>query len=99
MLCGGVDHTINRIRGRWLSDAMHRYLTAQAQPLIADVAARMLAGGNFTIVPGQHVPDINAVLQEPTPTTQVLTAPPAPPTDADVATWAAAVSAAQPLTT
>ena len=98
MLCGGVDTLISRIRGRWLSDAMHRYLTAQAQPLIADVASRMLTGGNFTIVPGQNVPDLHAVIQDPTPAAPVPTAPTEPPSEATIAAWAATVAAAQPLT-
>ena len=42
--------------GRWKSDAMFRYLHAQALPLIRDLAATMLTHGNFTLLAGSDVP-------------------------------------------
>ena len=76
---------------------MHQYLKAQAQPLIADVASRMLRGGNFTIVPGQHVPDLDSFLTSDALPSQEVIAP-GPPSETQTIAWAAAVAAAQPLT-
>ena len=52
MLCGGVDTARGRLHGRWKSDVMFRYLSVQHAPLCADIARRMVAGGNFDTVPG-----------------------------------------------
>ena len=52
MLCGGIDTAIGRLRGRWQTDTMFRYLTVQAAPLVADVAPRMLHGDDFNLIPG-----------------------------------------------
>ena len=56
LLCGKVDADTIRLVGRWKSDAMFRYLHAQALPLIRDLAATMLTHGNFTLLPGTDVP-------------------------------------------
>lgn len=52
LLCGGVDTDVIRLVGRWKSDAMFRYLHAQAAPLIQHLAPTMLANGAFTLLPG-----------------------------------------------
>ena len=56
LLCGKVDADTIRLVGRWKSDAMFRYLHAQALPLIRDLASTMLTHGNFTLLPGTDVP-------------------------------------------
>ena len=55
LLCGKVDADTIRLLGRWKSDAMIRYLHAQAIPLIRDLAATILTHGNFTLLPGSDV--------------------------------------------
>ena len=52
MLCGGVDTARGRLQGRWKSDVMFRYLSVQHAPLCADIAQRMVTGGNFDTIPG-----------------------------------------------
>eukprot|EP00978_Attheya_sp_CCMP212_P017385 scaffold46206_cov65-Attheya_sp.AAC.6 len=42
--------------GRWRSDEMLTYLTMQAAPMIAGVSARMLVGGDYSLILGQDVP-------------------------------------------
>jgi hypothetical protein len=56
LLCSNVDTDIIRLLGRWRSDEMLRYLHLQAAPLMSDFSRRMLAGGNFTLIPNQLVP-------------------------------------------
>ena len=56
LLCSNVDTDIIRLLGRWKSDEMLRYLHLQAAPLMSDFSRRMLAGGNFTLIPNQTVP-------------------------------------------
>ena len=56
LLCANVDTDIIRLLGRWKSDEMLRYLHLQAAPLMSDFSRRMLAGGNFTLIPNQTVP-------------------------------------------
>jgi len=56
LLCANVDTDIIRLLGRWKSDEMLRYLHLQAAPLMSDFSYRMLAGGNFTLIPNQTVP-------------------------------------------
>ena len=72
---------------------MFRYLTVQAAPLVADVAPRMLHGGDFNLIPGPNVPDPPGArapgnLEEP----PALQEEPA----ANVAAAAAAIAAANP---
>ena len=58
--------------------------------------APLLRGGNFTLVPGQHVPDLHAVLNaDSAPLSEPL---PTAPTAGAIETWAATVAAATPLT-
>jgi hypothetical protein len=100
MMCGGIDKLFTRLRGRWKSDAMLSYLHVQAQPLVADVASRMLEGGNYAMVPGQNVPDVAAAEQgayeyaEAMPAERL--ASPEENIDTDMASAAAAISAANP---
>ena len=93
MLCGGIDTAVGRLRGRWKTDTMFRYLTVQAAPLVADVAPRMLRGGDFQLVPGQNVPDPNGAFAPPN-----LENPPALQEEpaANMAAAAAAIAAANP---
>jgi len=56
MLCGKVDSDIIRLIGRWRSDAMFRYLHAQAIPIISPLAPTMLQNGAFTLMPNADLP-------------------------------------------
>ena len=56
LLCAKVDTDIIRLLGRWRSDEMLRYLHLQAAPVMKNFARAMLAGGDFTLVPNQLVP-------------------------------------------
>ncbi len=56
LLCANVDPDVIRLLGRWRSDEMLRYLHLQAAPLMNDFSRRMLAGGQFTLIPNQLVP-------------------------------------------
>ena len=56
LLCARVDTDIIRLVGRWRSDAMFRYLHAQAYPLMHSYAQAMLDHGSFSLLPGQFVP-------------------------------------------
>jgi hypothetical protein len=56
LLCANVDSCHIELLGRWHSDQMLRYLHLQAQPLMREFSKKMLAGGNFTLLPNQLVP-------------------------------------------
>jgi hypothetical protein len=56
LLCGGVDRDVIRLVGRWKSDAMFRYLHAQALPLIRNLASTMLQHGSFVLAPSALLP-------------------------------------------
>jgi hypothetical protein len=56
LLCGKVDADTIRLVGRWKSDAMFRYLHAQALPLVNHLARTMLQHGNFHLAPGADYP-------------------------------------------
>jgi hypothetical protein len=49
LLCGGIGADRIRLIGRWRSDEIYRYLHVQAQPVMAEVAATMLRGGDFRL--------------------------------------------------
>jgi hypothetical protein len=51
MLLAGIDSDTRKLMGRWRSDAMFRYLHGQAQQLVAPLASKMLAAGNFRLLP------------------------------------------------
>ena len=55
LLCAHVDSDTIRLLGRWQSDAMLRYLTVQAQPVMRDFARRMVQAGNYTLLPNAAV--------------------------------------------
>ena len=56
LLCGNIDTDVIKLVGRWKSDAIFRYLHAQALPVITDLARTMLKHGRFTLLPGSNVP-------------------------------------------
>ena len=56
LLCAHVDTDTIHLLGRWRSDEMLRYLTVQAQPIMQNFAARMLQGGQYTLLPNAGVP-------------------------------------------
>jgi hypothetical protein len=56
LLCGRVDADTIRLVGRWKSDAMFRYLHAQALPLVQNLARTMLLHGSFTLAPEADIP-------------------------------------------
>lgn len=56
LLCGKVDTDTIMLVGRWRSDAMFRYLHAQALPIIRDLAHTMLHHGAYTLAPGAFEP-------------------------------------------
>jgi hypothetical protein len=56
LLCAQVDTDVIRLLGRWRSDEMLRYLHLQAAPIMNDFSRLMLAGGAYTLVPNQFVP-------------------------------------------
>ena len=44
LLVAGVDTDRIKLMGRWRSDAMLRYLTVQAEPIMRHFAEKMLQG-------------------------------------------------------
>ena len=58
LLCSGIDTDIIRLIGRWRSDKMLRYLHLQAEPLMRGFFKRMVTHGNYSMLPGQRVPDV-----------------------------------------
>lgn len=51
LLCADTDPFIVQLLGRWNSDAMLRYLRAQAIPVTAHHSKKMLHCGNYTFIP------------------------------------------------
>ena len=58
LLCSGIDTDIIPLIGRWHSDEMLRYLHLQAEPLMRGFSKRMVTNGNYSMLPGQRVPDV-----------------------------------------
>ena len=56
LLCARVDTDEIKLLGRWKSDAMLRYLSAQALPVMDKFAQCTLTGGHFTVTPNLSVP-------------------------------------------
>jgi hypothetical protein len=56
LLCAHVDTDIIRLVGRWRSDEMLRYLHVQAEPIMRDFSKRMVAEGDFNLLPNSLVP-------------------------------------------
>ena len=68
LLLANVDTNVIRLIGRWKSDEMLRYLHVQAAPLMQDYARRMVAGGEYTLLPNaQLVPQTLLPLNEAVP--------------------------------
>ena len=65
LVCGNIDKDKIQLQGRWKSDAVFRYLHAQALPLVHNLAAVMLRHGSFTLLPGQDIPLEAANILEP----------------------------------
>lgn len=64
LICGNVDKDRIQLQGRWKSDAIFRYLHAQALPLVHNLASIMLQHGSFTLLPGNDIPlEANNILQ------------------------------------
>ena len=51
LLCAGVDSDSIQLLGRWMSDAMFRYLRIQAAAHSSNYAQRMLDHGDYTFTP------------------------------------------------
>ena len=62
LLCGGIDKNVIQLVGHWKSDAMFRYLHAQALPLVRDLSRVMLRHGAFALLPAADVPPQAAAL-------------------------------------
>ena len=62
MMCADIDPLRTQMLGRWRSDTMIRYLHLQAFPRLADIAPRMLRGGDYSFLPGRNVPEAVAAL-------------------------------------
>ena len=58
LLCSGINTDIIWLIGRWRSDKMLRYLHLQAEPLVREFSKRMVTHGNYSMLPGQRVPDV-----------------------------------------
>jgi hypothetical protein len=67
LLCGRIDRDVIRLVGRWKSDAMFRYLHAQALPLVSSLARTILLHGSFTLLPGADHPRTVTPLLGPPP--------------------------------
>ena len=56
LLCGRIDTDVIKLVGRWRSDAIFRYLHAQALPIISNLASIMVRHGNYHLLPGNNIP-------------------------------------------
>jgi len=56
LLCARVDTNIIQLLGHWCSNAMLRYLHVQAELVMHDFAAKMLAHGTYVLHPNQAIP-------------------------------------------
>ena len=56
LLCGNVDTDVIKLVGRWKSDAIFRYLHAQALPIVSNLARTMVHHGAYRLLPGNHIP-------------------------------------------
>ena len=55
LLLANFDTNIICLIGRWRSDEMLRYLHVQATPLMQDYARRMVAGGQYNLLPNAQL--------------------------------------------
>jgi hypothetical protein len=67
-LLSGVDKDTIKLVRRWRSDAIFRYLHAQALPLIQPLAEKMLNEGIFTLKPGDLTPEAAERMLQDAPT-------------------------------
>ena len=58
LLCSGIDTYIIQLIGRWHSDEMLCYLHLQVEPLMLGFSKWMVTPGNYSMLPGQTVPDV-----------------------------------------
>lgn len=54
LLCARIDPSVVQLVGRWKSDAMLRYLRAQATTTAFNLAQSMLDHGGYTFAPGSY---------------------------------------------
>ena len=66
LLCSRVDVNTIRLVGRWKSDAVFRYLHAQALPIIDQLSSKMVQHGSYTLLPGHSLPQqaVDAIRDE-----------------------------------
>ena len=57
LLCSGNDTDIIRLICHWRSDKMLCYLHLQAESLMQGFSKQMVTHGNYSMLPGQRVPD------------------------------------------
>ena len=57
VLCSFIDTDIIQLIGHWRSDKMLRYLHLQSEPLMRGFSKQMVTHGNYSMLPGQRVPD------------------------------------------
>jgi hypothetical protein len=55
MLSAGIDTDIIEMTGRWHGEAMFRYLHLQCYPLMKDLSHKMVAYGDFSLLPGEDI--------------------------------------------
>jgi hypothetical protein len=56
LLCGNIDTDVIKLVGRWKSDAIFRYLHAQALPIVTNLSRVMVQHGAYTLLPGSNLP-------------------------------------------
>ena len=54
LLLAGVGGERIKILGRWRSDAIMRYLHTTARPILRGFASRMVAHGDYALLPGEE---------------------------------------------
>jgi hypothetical protein len=64
-LCAQVDAEFIQLLGRRGSDNMPRYLHVQAQPVMHNLSRLMVQAGQFSLIPGQDVPNFANPEAEP----------------------------------
>ena len=63
LLCSGINMDIIRLIGRWRSDEMLRYLHLKVEAFMRGFSKRMVTHGNYSMLPGQRVPDVGGPYQ------------------------------------
>ena len=58
LLCSGIDTDIIQLISQWRSDEMLCYLHLQLEPLMRGFSKKMVTHGNYSMLPGQRVPDV-----------------------------------------